>query len=70
MIYIQNYLFSIHYNLGMTDASFILTNKLGKVVAKYVRSNHKSPKTCVLVPKVFVYNVKGSKSIWVPKDKA
>jgi archaeosine-15-forming tRNA-guanine transglycosylase len=29
------------------DASFVLTNKSGKVVAKYVGDKHKSPKTCV-----------------------
>jgi hypothetical protein len=29
------------------DASYVLTNKLGKVVAKYVGGKHKSPKTCV-----------------------
>jgi hypothetical protein len=29
------------------DASFVLTNKFGKVVAKYVGGKHKSPKTCV-----------------------
>jgi hypothetical protein len=29
------------------DASFVLTNKSGKVVAKYVGGRHKSPKTCV-----------------------
>jgi hypothetical protein len=52
------------------DASFVLTNKLGKVVAKYVRGKHKSPKACVWVPKVLVSNVKGPKTIWVPKNKA
>jgi hypothetical protein len=52
------------------DASFVLTNKSGKVVAKYVEGKHKSPKTCVWVPKVLVYNVKGPKTVWVPKDKA
>jgi hypothetical protein len=52
------------------DASFVLTNKSGKVVAKYVGGKHKSPKTCVWVPKVLVSNVKGPKTIWVPKDKA
>jgi hypothetical protein len=31
---------------------------------------HKSPKTCVWVPKVLVSNVKGLKTIWVPKDKS
>jgi CRISPR/Cas system-associated protein Cas7 (RAMP superfamily) len=41
------------------DASYVLTNKSGKVVAKYVGGKHKSPKTCVWVPKVLVSNVKG-----------
>jgi hypothetical protein len=29
------------------DASYVLTNKLGKVVAKYVGGKLESPKTCV-----------------------
>jgi hypothetical protein len=52
------------------DASFVLTNKLGKVGAKYVGGKHKSPKTCVWVPKVLVSNVKGPKTVWVPQDTA
>jgi hypothetical protein len=52
------------------DASYVLTNKSGKVVAKYIRGKHKSPKTCVWVPKVLVSNVKGPKTVWVPKNKA
>jgi hypothetical protein len=52
------------------DASFVLTNKSGKVVAKYVGGKHKSPKTCVWIPKVLVSNVKGPKTVWVPKNKA
>jgi hypothetical protein len=52
------------------DASYVLTNKSGKVVDKYVGGEHKSPKTCVWVPKVLVSNVKGPKTIWVPKNKA
>jgi hypothetical protein len=52
------------------DASYVLTNKSGKVVAKYVGGKHKSPKTCVWVPKVLVSNVKESKTVWVPKNKA
>jgi hypothetical protein len=52
------------------DASYVLTNKSGKVVAKYVRDKHKSQKTCVWVPKVLVSNVKGPKTVWVPKNKA
>jgi 3D (Asp-Asp-Asp) domain-containing protein len=52
------------------DTSYVLTNKLGKVVAKYVGGKHKGSKTCVWVPKVLVSNVKGPKTVWVPKNKA
>jgi hypothetical protein len=52
------------------DASFVLTNKSGKLVDKYVGGKHKSPQTCVWVPKVLVSNVKGPKTVWVPKNKA
>jgi hypothetical protein len=52
------------------DASYVLTNKSGKIVAKYVGGKHKGSKTCVWVPKVLVSNVKGPKIIWVPKNKA
>jgi transposase InsO family protein len=52
------------------DASYVLTNKSGKVVAKYIGGKHKSSKTCVWVPKVLVSNVKGPKTVWVPKNKA
>jgi hypothetical protein len=51
------------------DASYVLTNKSGKVVAKYVGGKHKGSNTCVWVPKVLVSNVKGPKTIWVPKNK-
>jgi hypothetical protein len=51
-------------------ASYVLTNKSGKVVAKYVGGKHKGSKTCVWVPKVLVSNVKGPKTVWVPKNKA
>jgi hypothetical protein len=40
------------------DASYVLTNKLGKVVAKYIGGKHKGSKTSVRVPKVLVSNVK------------
>jgi hypothetical protein len=33
------------------DASYVLTNKSGKVVAKYVGGKHKGSKTCVWVPR-------------------
>jgi hypothetical protein len=52
------------------DASYVLTNKSSKVFAKYVGGKHKSSKTCVWVPKVLVSNVKGPKTVWVPKNKA
>jgi hypothetical protein len=52
------------------DASYVLTNKSGKKVAKYVGGKHKGSKTCVWVPKVLVSNVKGPKTVWVPKNKA
>jgi hypothetical protein len=52
------------------DASYVLTNKSGKIVDKYVGGKHKSPKTCVWVPKVLVSNAKGPKTVWVPKNKA
>jgi 3D (Asp-Asp-Asp) domain-containing protein len=52
------------------DASYVLTNKSGKVVAKYIGGKHKGSKTCVWIPKVLVSNVKGPKTVWVPKNKA
>jgi hypothetical protein len=52
------------------DASYVLTNKSSKVVAKYIGGKHKGSKTCVWVPKVLVSNVKGPKTVWVPKNKA
>jgi hypothetical protein len=51
-------------------ASYVLTNKSGKVVAKYVGGKDKSPKTCIWVPKVLVSNVKRPKTVLVPKNKA
>jgi 3D (Asp-Asp-Asp) domain-containing protein len=56
-------------SLKTFDASYVLTNKSGKVVAKYVGGKHKGSKTCVWVPKVLVSNVKGPKTVWVSKNK-
>jgi hypothetical protein len=50
-------------SLKTFDASYVLTNKSGKIVAKYVGGKHKNPKTCVWVPKVLVSNVKGPKTV-------
>jgi hypothetical protein len=52
------------------DASYVLTNKSGNIVSKYVGGKHKGSKTCVWVPKVLVSNVKVPKTVWVPKNKA
>jgi hypothetical protein len=52
------------------DASYVLTNKSGKLFAKNVGAKHKGSKTCVWVPKVLVSNVKGPKTVWVPKNTA
>jgi hypothetical protein len=52
------------------DASYVLTRKSCRVVANYVGGRHESLKTCVWVPKVLVSNVKGPKTVWVPKNKA
>jgi 3D (Asp-Asp-Asp) domain-containing protein len=52
------------------DVFYVLTNKSGKIVAKYVGGKQKGSKTCVWVPKVLVCNVKGPKTVWVPKNKA
>jgi hypothetical protein len=49
------------------DTSYVLTNKSGKVVAKYVGGKHKGSKICVWVPKVLVSNVKVPKTVWVPE---
>ena len=51
------------------DASYVLTNKSGKVVAKYVGGKYKGSNTCVWVPKVLLSNVKEPKTVWVPKIK-
>jgi hypothetical protein len=52
-----------HHNF---DASYVLMrNKIGKIIALHIGSHHKRHKTCVWVPKVLVYNVKGLKQVWV-----
>ena len=54
-------------------ASYMLKrNHLGKVVALYVgpRTHDRIVKKNVWVPKMLVTNMRGPKSIWVPKTKA
>jgi hypothetical protein len=60
---------SLMFHFKTFDASYVLTNKSDKVVAKYVGGKHKGYKTCDLVPKVLVSNVKGPKTVLVPKNK-
>jgi hypothetical protein len=45
------------------DASYVLSHKNGKVVAKYVGPWHKNTKSCVWVPKVLDTNVKGANRV-------
>jgi 3D (Asp-Asp-Asp) domain-containing protein len=68
----KSYVASNDHNISFRtfDASYVLTNKSGKIVAKYIGGKHKGSKTCVWVPKVLVSNVKGPKTVWVPKNKA
>ena len=52
------------------DASYVLMrNKFERVVALYVGPHHKKSKTYVWVPKCLVTNMRGSKQIWVLKNK-
>jgi hypothetical protein len=53
-----------------SDATYFLTKKYGKVVAKYVGPRLKNTKSCVWVPKVLVTNVRGTKLTWVSKNNA
>jgi hypothetical protein len=43
------------------DASYVLTKKSGKVVAKYVGAKHKGSNTCVWVPKVLFLTSKDTR---------
>jgi hypothetical protein len=49
------------------DASYVLYCKSSKVVAANVGPKCKIGKTCVWVPKVYVTNLTGPNSSWVPK---
>jgi hypothetical protein len=60
-----------HMSYHEFDTSYILMrNKFGRIVALYIGYHHKRSKTCVWVSKYLVTNLKGSKQIWVPKNKA
>jgi hypothetical protein len=52
------------------DASYVLTCKNDKVVARNLGLKCKSEKTCIWVPKSYVTNLVGPNKNWVPKTQA
>jgi hypothetical protein len=59
-----------HMSYHDFDASYVLMrNKIGKIIALHIRSHHKRSKTCVLVPKCLVTNLRGPNQTWVHKTK-
>jgi hypothetical protein len=52
------------------NASFVLSCRNTKVVAKKLGSKCKGDKTCIWVPKVILTNLVGPKKSWVPKTQA
>jgi hypothetical protein len=59
-----------HISYHEFDASYVLMrNKFGRIIALYVGPHQKRSKTCVWVLKCLVSNLKGSKQVWVPKNK-
>jgi hypothetical protein len=52
------------------NASFVLSCKNAKVVARKLGSKCKGDKTCIWVPKVVVTNLVGPNKSWVPKTQA
>jgi hypothetical protein len=60
-----------HISYHNFKASYVLMrNKIDKIIALHIGPHHKRHKTCVWVAKVLISNVKGSKQVWVPKNKA
>jgi hypothetical protein len=60
-----------HMSYHNFEASYVLMrNKFDKIITLYVGPHHKKSKTCVWVPKYLVTNIRGSKQIWVHKNKA
>jgi hypothetical protein len=52
------------------NASFVLSCKNAKVVARKLGSKCKRDKTCIWVPKSVVTNLVGPNKSWVPKTQA
>jgi hypothetical protein len=60
-----------HMSYHDFDASYVLMrNKFSKIVALYIGPHHKRSKTYVWVPKCIVTNIRGTKQVWIPKNKA
>jgi hypothetical protein len=53
-----------------SNASFVLSCKNAKVVARKLGSKCKGDKTCIWVPKIVVTNLVGLNKSWVPKTQA
>jgi hypothetical protein len=51
------------------NASFVLSCKNAKVVARKMGSKCKGDKTCIWVPKSIVTNLVGPNKSWVPKTQ-
>jgi hypothetical protein len=52
------------------DASYVLMrNKLEKITVLHVGPHHRRSKTCMLMPKCLVINLRGPNQTWVPKNK-
>jgi hypothetical protein len=52
------------------NASFVLSCKNAKVVARKLGSKCKGEKTCIWVPKIVLTNLVGPNKSWVPKTQA
>jgi hypothetical protein len=52
------------------NASFVLSCKNAKVVARKLGSKCKGDKICIWVPKIVVTNLVGPNKSWVPKTQA
>jgi hypothetical protein len=60
----------LHQMIITFHLKLLMLLMLGQNSCQIRWGKHKSPKTCVWVPKVLVSNVKGPKTVWIPKNKA
>jgi hypothetical protein len=70
-VFYANDSYVFHMSYHDFDASYVLMrNECDKIVALYVGSHHKKSKTYVWVPKYLITNMRGTKQIWISKNKA